>query len=30
MNNGHYHCYQGNTEIADRHQHGMTGCTSIA
>ena len=30
MNNGHYHCYQGVTDITDRHPHGMTGCTSIA
>lgn len=30
MNNGHYHCYQGNTDMADEHMHGMNGCTAIA
>lgn len=30
MNNGHYHCYQGNTDMAGEHMHGMNGCTAIS
>jgi len=28
-NGGHYHAYQGDTDVADRHIHGMQGHTSI-
>lgn len=26
---GHYHYYQGDTDVADRHTHGMNGYTSL-
>lgn len=28
-NGNHYHCYQGDTDLADMHIHGMNGCASI-